>query len=129
MLKVLDAAEMHAGSSVPGVALTSSAPSLPPTELEPLAFSRRIDSASIDAESIPATELPTGPSQGATQVIRQGASSQDEDEESFTGQSVDWAAIDEEVDAFLNETDDDDMEGCEMDEDISDGSVRSRGSK
>lgn len=129
MLKVLDAAEMHAGSSVPGAALTSSTPSLPPTELEPLAFSRRIDSASIDAESVPATELPAGSSQGATQVIRQDASSQDEDEESFTGQSVDWAAIDEEVDAFLNETDDDDMEGHEMDEDISDGSVRSRGSK
>jgi hypothetical protein len=134
MLRVLDAAEMRAGSSVPSAASSSSAPSLPPTELELLAFSSRIDNASIDAESVPATELPAESSQGATQVIRQGAISQDEDEElpppagSFTGPSVDWAAIDEEVDAFLNETDDD-MEGHEMDEDVSDGSVRSRGSK
>ena len=133
MLKVLDAAEMRAGSSVPSAA--SSSPSLPPTELEPLAFLRRIDNASIDTESVPAAELPTESSQGAIQVTRQGAISQEEDEElpppagSFAGQSVDWAAIDEEVDAFLNETDDDDMEGHEMDEDVSDGSVRSRGSK
>jgi hypothetical protein len=131
MLKVLDAADVRAGSLMPNA--TSSSPSLPHADATSLASSKPVDGPSAGNESLLSIEFLTELSQGATPLISKGVGLLEEDEltpptGSFVEQSVDWAAIDEEVDAFLNETDDDDMED-HLDEDVSDGSARSNRSK
>lgn len=132
MLKVLEAADVRAGSSVPNVTSPSSPP-LPHADATSLASSKSVDSTSIGTESLPSIEVLTESRQGDTPVVLQSVGSPAGTDETspptgpFVDQSVDWAAVDEEVDAFLNETDDDDMEDHEMEEDGSDGSARSNG--
>ena len=133
-LKVLDAAEMRASTSAPN----SNAASPSPTPSSPLAesttpmHSKRIDSTSTGVEAVPIIDLTTESFRRASG--REGPPPEEYEPlppaGSLVGQSVDWAAIDEEVDAFLNETDDDDdMEDGDMDDGASDGSVRSSRSK
>lgn len=120
MLKVLDAAEIR-----PSGATTSSP--LPSTNGVP----------TINLIDPTSTSTPLSTEGGQRSQGEDGGEGEDVESPAVAGpiidESVDWGAVDEEVDAFLNETDDDDMDDAGVGESgsgyVSDSSVKSGVSK
>lgn len=106
MLKLLDAAEVRAATSSSSLSAPSAGSS----------FSIPAATTASTPYQIPIINLvESSESEARSIIIGKGEEvGRASVEGPVVDESVDWAAVDEEVDAFLNETDDDDMDDRDM---------------